>query len=310
MGMVSFLICDAAREAGAVIAAGVPVARVTPGEGVELDGGERLAAPAVVVNADPRAALRLLGDRADPAWRARVEAIPARGVAVKVNATTREMPNFRARPGVRGPHHLAQINTPLTKREWRDAHALANAGELPPRLWTEIYLHTAYDPSVAPPGVHTMSVFSQYVPATFARGTWESRRAEVGERVIGSVARFCTNLPDAVIAAEVLGPPDIERRVGLTGGHIFQGEILPEYMWDRRLEPRTPMPGVYLCGAGTYPGGSVMGINGRNAAREVLAGVTPGPTPGPIPALTPPASRSPDPRARPCALEDTSQAMR
>jgi phytoene dehydrogenase-like protein len=69
---------------------------------------------------------------------------------------------------------------------------------------------------------------------------------------------------------EVLGPPDIERRVGLTGGHIFQGEILPEYMWDRRLAARTPMPGVYLCGAGTHPGGSVIGINGRNAAMAVL----------------------------------------
>ncbi len=74
----------------------------------------------------------------------------------------------------------------------------------------------------------------------------------------------------AIIAMEVLGPPDIERRVGLTGGQIFQGEILPEFMWDRRLAARTPMPGFYLCGAGTHPGGSVIGINGRNAAMEVL----------------------------------------
>ncbi|HEU5169974.1 MAG TPA: hypothetical protein VFU46_05530 [Gemmatimonadales bacterium] len=73
---------------------------------------------------------------------------------------------------------------------------------------------------------------------------------------------------------EVLGPPDIERRVGLTGGHIFPGEILPPYMWDRwdrRLAARTPMPGVYLCGACTHPGGSVIGINGRNAAMALLA---------------------------------------
>ena len=69
----------------------------------------------------------------------------------------------------------------------------------------------------------------------------------------------------------MLGPPDVERRVGLTGGHIFQGEILPDYMWDRRLTARTPMPGVFLCGAGTHPGGSVIGVNGRNAAFEVMA---------------------------------------
>ena len=119
-----------------------------------------------------------------------------------------------------------------------------------------------------------MSVFAQYVPYTFAEGDWETRRADVGRLAIESVARHCTNLPQAVLDLEVMGPPDIERKTGLTGGHIFQGEILPEYMWDRRLEARTPMPGVFLCGAGTYPGGSVIAINGRNAAMEVLRGPT------------------------------------
>ena len=71
------------------------------------------------------------------------------------------------------------------------------------------------------------------------------------------------------VKLKVMGPPDIERETGLSGGHIFQGECLPEHMWDRRLSPRTPMPGVFLCGAGTYPGGSVIGINGRNAAMEI-----------------------------------------
>ena len=85
-----------------------------------------------------------------------------------------------------------------------------------------------------------------------------------------SIGRFCSNIPAAVTGMEVLGPPDIEERVGLTGGHIFQGEILPQYMWDRRLRARTPMPGVLLCGAGTHPGGSVIGVNGRNAAMEAL----------------------------------------
>ena len=87
---------------------------------------------------------------------------------------------------------------------------------------------------------------------------------------MASIARFCSNLPQAIIDLEVLGPPDIERRVGLTGGDIFQGEILPQYMWDRRLAARTPMQDVYLCGACTHPGGSVIAINGRNAAMEVL----------------------------------------
>ena len=69
----------------------------------------------------------------------------------------------------------------------------------------------------------------------------------------------------------MLGPPDIERRIGLTGGHIFQGECLPDQMWSRRMHPRTPGRGVYLCGAATHPAGSVIGLNGRNAAMAVLA---------------------------------------
>jgi phytoene dehydrogenase-like protein len=115
-----------------------------------------------------------------------------------------------------------------------------------------------------------MSVFAQYVPYRFAQGTWDERREEVRQLAIGSIARFCSNLDTAVIDAQVLGPPDIEEKVGLTGGHIFQGECLPPYMWSNRLSARTPMQGVYLCGACTHPGGSVIGINGRNAAMAVL----------------------------------------
>jgi phytoene dehydrogenase-like protein len=169
------------------------------------------------------------------------------------------------------PHHEGQINTPLTKGQWRAGYQAARAGELPEQLWTELYFQTAHDASVAPPGVHTMSVFAQYVPYAFARGDWNSRRAEVQDLALRSIAHYCQNIPAAVCQVEMLGPPDIEREVGLTGGHIFQGECLPANMWDQRLQSRTPMPGVFLCGAGTYPGGSVIAVNGRNAAMEILA---------------------------------------
>ena len=272
MGRVSFMLCDIARESGAVVAAGTPVARILPGEGVELAGGERIHARTVVSNADPRTTLRLLGDAADPEWRARAEAVPMVGCTVKLSAALSELPNFHARPGTREPHHLGQINTPLTKGEWRTAHEAARAGGLPERLWTELYFQTAHDPTVAPDGQHIMSVFAQYVPYAFAEGDWETRRAEVGRLALESIARHCSNIPDAVLHADVMGPPDIERKTGLTGGHIFQGELLPEYMWENRLQPRTPMPGVFLCGACTYPGGSVIAINGRNAAMEIVRG--------------------------------------
>ena len=270
MGMVSFYFCDAAREAGATVISGVPVAEIVPGEGVRLEGGERIAARVVISNADPRQSLRLLGTAADATWRARVEQIPIEGCTVKLNVHLRELPNFTARPGTLEPHHYGQINAPLTKDEWKAGYAAARRGELPEHLWCELYFQSVHDDSVAPAGTQTMSVFAQYVPYTLAQGDWDSRREEVRALAMKSLGRFCSNIDAAVIDAQVLGPPDIEKKVGLTGGHIFQGECLPPFMWDRRLTARTPMAGFYLCGACTHPGGSVIGVNGRNAAMAVL----------------------------------------
>lgn len=270
MGTVSFLIADAAREAGAVIETGKPVAQILPGEGVVLEGGARIHAPVVISNADPRTTLRLLGKSADPSWREHVESVPIEGCTLKLNVWLRELPNFKARPGLCQPHHLGQINTPLTKQEWKDGYAAARAGQLPRRLWTELYFQSAHDRSIVPDGTHAMSMFTQYVPYKFADGDWNQHRNAARELALASLGDFCSNIPAAVIDADVLGPPDIEERVGLTGGHIFQGECLPPYMWSNRLRARTPMPGVYLCGACTHPGGSVIAINGRNAAMAVL----------------------------------------
>jgi phytoene dehydrogenase-like protein len=235
-----------------------------------LEAGERIAAPVVISNADPRATLRLLGRSASPDFRSRVEGVPIAGCTVKLNVLLSELPNFSARPGTDQPHHYGQINAPLTHAEWRSGFAAAQNGELPERLWCELYFQSAHDSNAAPQGQHTMSVFAQYVPYTFAVGSWDDQRDRVRKLALDSIGRFCSNIPEAVIDAQVLGPPDIERKTGLTGGHIFQGDCLPDNMWSRRLAARTSMPGVYLCGAGTYPGGSVIAINGRNAAMAVL----------------------------------------
>ena len=139
MGMVSFILADVARDAGAVIAAGTPVARILPGEGVELAGGERIHAPLVISNADPRVTLALVGENADTRWQQQVEAVPIKGCTAKVSVVLNELPNFVARPGINEPHHSGQINTPLTKEEWHSYPARANAGELTERFWTELY---------------------------------------------------------------------------------------------------------------------------------------------------------------------------
>jgi phytoene dehydrogenase-like protein len=270
IGTVSFLIAAVARGAGAVIETNIPVAAILPGEGVILEGGEKIQARAVISNADPRVTSRLLGSSADSGWKARVESIPIEGCTVKANVLLRELPSFTARPGTCEPHHYAQVNTPLTKQEWKEGFSAARSGALPEYLWTELYFQSTQDRSVVPDGMHSMSVFAQYVPYRFQEGDWDHRREEVRALIVRSLQRFCSNVPDCIVEMDVTGPPDIEKKVGLTGGHIFQGECLPAYMWSNRLSARTPMPGVYLCGACTYPGGSVIAINGRNAAMAVL----------------------------------------
>jgi phytoene dehydrogenase-like protein len=270
MGMVSFYLCDAAMEAGATVACDVPVERIVPGEGVELAGGERIRARVVVCNADPEVALRLLGGNAEAGWKAQVDSVPRKGCTLKLNVWLKELPDFVARPGKRQPHHYGQINAPMTKDEWRKSFADASAGKLPEQMWCELYFQSAHDASVAPAGTHTMSVFAQYVPHEFAEGNWETMRDRAKDVALQSIARFCSNMPGAVLDVQAMGPPDIEKKTGLSGGHIFQGECLPAYMWEKRLTARTPMPGFYLCGAATHPGGSVIGINGRNAAMAVL----------------------------------------
>jgi len=103
-----------------------------------------------------------------------------------------------------------------------------------------------------------------------ALGTRCRYEPSCSQYALEAIARFAPDVGDCVVEREVLGPPDVEARVGLTGGHIFQGECLPDQMWDRRFASRTPVAGLYLCGAATHPGGSVIGVNGRNAALAVL----------------------------------------
>ncbi|MGH9027123.1 MAG: phytoene desaturase family protein [Acidimicrobiia bacterium] len=270
MGRVSFCIADAAVEAGAIVAAGVPVAAVVPGEGVRLEGGETVRAAAVVSNADPKRLLAMCDGDVPDAFRSRVDAWCSESPVVKLNCALARLPTFIATPD--GPEHVyrSQVVVTGTIDDTQAACESARQGE-PQPSFCEIYFQTPYDPSVAPPGTHAMSVFAQYAPYTLADRDWDARRDEIGDRVLATIARFAPDVVTCVTDRQVLGPPDVEAQIGLTGGHIFQGECLPDQMWERRFAPRTPIPGVYLCGAATHPGGSVIGTNGRNAARVVLA---------------------------------------
>jgi phytoene dehydrogenase-like protein len=267
MGQVSFALADAAAEAGAVLAAGVPVAAVVPGEGVRLEGGEMIHARAVVSNADPKRTVALCEHGVPDDFRQRVARWRSESPVLKINCALNRLPAFPSAPPDIAPHRaMVTISTGIDDTQ---AGFEASCRGEPAPAWCELYFHTAYDASVAPEGCHVMSIFAQYVPFALATGTWEQRRQEIGDAAITAISRFAPEVTDTIVHREVLGPADIEERIGLTGGHIFQGECLPDQMWQNRFGPRTPIPGVYLCGASTHPGGSVMAINGRNAADAV-----------------------------------------
>jgi phytoene dehydrogenase-like protein len=270
MGMVSFALADAAREAGAVLACGVPVGEIAPGEGVTLEDGTAIRAGTVLCNADPKRALSMLdGHEIDASFRERLERWKVRSPVVKFNAALERLPTWAAAPGESWPAR-ATIDVTGTMDDAQRAFEACARGE-PTVAFGEIYIQTGYDPSPAPEGRHLLSVFGQYAPYALADGTWDSRREEIGRQFIDLIDRFAPGFEDCLAEYEVLGPPDIEARIGLTGGNIFQGEVTPDQMWEGRLSPRTPVPGLYLCGAATHPAGSVIALNGRNAAAAVLA---------------------------------------
>jgi phytoene dehydrogenase-like protein len=244
------------------------VSRIVPGLGVETEGGDLIRAPAVVSNADPERTVAMIDPgEISPELAERVTGWRTESPVVKVNAALRRLPEFAAKTDM-SPHRAMVSVTPGMDAAQDAVHA-ARAGE--PRIgYAELYFQTAYDPSIAPPGKHVMSVFAQYAPYELIEGDWERRRTEIGDLVLDAIAAYAPDVRECVEAMEVLGPPDVERRVGLTGGHIFQGEALPDQMWDRRLDHRTGTDGLYLCGAATHPAGSVVALNGRNAAMAVI----------------------------------------
>ncbi|MBV9526348.1 MAG: NAD(P)/FAD-dependent oxidoreductase [Candidatus Dormibacteraeota bacterium] len=269
MGNISMALAAAAEASGAVILRGTPVAAIVPGDGVQLDDGTRVRATRVVSNADPRTTLELCGEHAGRDFRERVDGWRMRGPVIKVNCALSRLPRFTAARDDVAPQQ-AMVTIARSVDATQAAFEASRRGEPAPH-WAELYFHTAYDSSVAPPGRHVMSVFAQYAPYDLARGSWDDIRERVADAALAEVARFAPDVAACILKRQVLAPPDIEAHVGLRGGHIFQGECLPEQMWEKRFTPRTAMPGVYMCGAATHPGGSVIAVNGRNAAMALLA---------------------------------------
>lgn len=268
MGIVSVALEAAAREAGAVIADSTPVAAIEE-NAVLLADGIRLHARVVISNADPMSTLELCGGIAPEEFGKHIATWRMEGPVIKLNCALRRLPAFTAARPDEHPER-AMVTIARSIDETQAAYERSRRG-VPSPVWAELYFQSAYDPTVAPPGRHVMSVFAQYAPYRLLEPTWDDMREIVADAVIAEIERFAPDVADCIEYRQVLAPPDIEREVGLRGGHIFQGECLPDQMWDKRFSPRTPIPGVYMCGAATHPGGSVIAANGRNAAMAVLA---------------------------------------
>jgi len=150
-------------------------------------------------------------------------------------------------------------------------------GGLSQKPYIEAYMQSATDPSVAPAGYHTISMFCQYAPYHLHGREWsEDVKNEMADRIIATVTEFAPNFADAIVHRQVLSPVDIEQRYGMPNGNIFHGEITPDQLFSLRPTPecaryRTPVEGLYLCGSGVHPGGGVMGAPGHNAAKALLS---------------------------------------
>lgn len=284
MGALASALVAALADAGGTLELGTPVARVQieggRARGVVLEDGREIGAEIVVSNADPARTLALIGRAHVPEDYARgIDSLDFRSPTLKLNLALAGPPQFRvtgARANGIGPEHhgtahLGTYDLDALERSYTDACA----GRLPERPMIELTLPSAVDPTLAPAGRHVASLFVQHVPYTLAGTSWEAERERFADRVLAIVDEVAPGFSSRVLHRDVLAPPDLERIFGLTGGNLFHGAMTPDRLFPLRPFPghggyATPIEGLWLCGAGTHPGGGVMGACGRNAAAAIL----------------------------------------
>jgi phytoene dehydrogenase-like protein len=197
------------------------------------------------------------------------------GPCAKVNFVLVEEPRFRGTP----PQATLLERTFYTlvpSLEFAErCYDISKFGEIPEELWVDCVVSSNADSSLAPEGKHILTCFVQYVPYRLRQGTWDEKRELLGDRVVKKIAEHAPNVPNAILARQVLTPLDLERTYGLTEGNIFHGDLTLEQLFFMRpvagwSQYRTPIAGLYLCGAGAHPGGGVTGAPGHNAAQQVL----------------------------------------
>jgi phytoene dehydrogenase-like protein len=282
MGALSQALAQAATNAGAEIRTNAEVAsvRVKDGkaDGVILTSGEEIAARAVISNADPRTTFLKLVDPSefDPSFLIKVRNFRAHGTVAKVNLALSALPKFPALSNGESVEKLSghiHIGPDIDYLE--RAFDAAKYGDLSPQPYMDITIPSLTDQSLAPNGAHVMSIHAQFAPYKLKDRDWKSRREELGDTVVSVLSDYAPNLKELILARQVITPLDLEQTYGLSGGHIHHGEMSLDQLfafrpligWARNC---TPINRLYMCGAGTHPGGGVTGACGANASREII----------------------------------------
>jgi phytoene dehydrogenase-like protein len=282
MGSVTAALATALRGYGGDIACGKEVAAIRyrneRANGVVLADGSEHQSDLVLSNAEPKRTLLGLVPREALTNEVveRLQRIRTDGSGFKINFALSELPDFVAMPGKTvGPQHTGGVmiapSIEYLERAWDDA----KYGRPSRQPFSQMFIQSATDPTLAPPGKHTLSMWGHHFPYRLCEGDMDSERARLRDRMIDLMTEYAPNFRGSVLGCELYLPTDLEREFGMTGGQIFHGDLMPgQVLWGRPLPGisghNTPVAGLYLCGAGTHPGGDVSGAPGYNAAHAVL----------------------------------------
>ena len=282
MGAVTGAIAAAARSFGAEIVTGSPVARMTASDGrvtgVELADGRRVTAATVVTTVHPRVAFLEMIDPAElPAeFVADISRWQSRSGAVKINLALDRLPVFASHPDVDPQVHGGTIVLAESLDDIEGAFQDAAAGQPSAVPFADICIPSVLDDSLAPPGHHVMSLFTQWVPRGYADQPDAAELGRYADRVVERMETVAPGFAATVLHRQVIGPRQMQQEYGLVGGNIFHGELTMGQMFHARpaagyADLRTPLRGLYQAGSATHGGGGVTGIPGRNVARQILA---------------------------------------
>ncbi|KAA0095338.1 NAD(P)/FAD-dependent oxidoreductase [Mycolicibacterium sp. P1-18] len=283
MGAISEALAAGARHHGATIRTSTPVDTVIvergTATGVRLVDGTVVTAARVISNADPkRSLLKLLGPGVLPAKLVRdVENIDTRGSMARIHLLVDELPQYLPFPdAAEGPqHHGHQLLGP-SREAFEEAYEAQRRGTFPSTFVIEAVTQSVTDDSLAPAGLHTMTLGIQQLPSELTGTTWAAEKEKWADLVLEDLFIYAPNLRGHILDRVVITPDDLDHEYLITDGNIFHGSMMLDQLFGARPLPelanyRTPVRNYYLCGSGTHPGGGVMGANGHNAAKAVLA---------------------------------------